>query len=203
MEPGSRIGWAKPLPPYELKGVGELGFALALGKPWQPAPAREITSAEMRSFKAATNAAGTVTLEWRGHPVCGDGFAVTATLARDGAYTFAYDGNESDYDVEWISFPDLVVPRTDATRILYPVQSGMVRLPKWGNAKPGDEVAGCRLYVYGTYPGWGATGDNRKGAIAANGIEVGDKLTVIGVKSTYKGTPQVNGGIYFSHQKPE
>ena len=65
--------------------------------------------------------------------------------------------------------------------------------------KDGDS----RLYVYGTYPGWGATGDNRKGAIAANGIEVGDKLTVIGVKSTYKGTPQVNGGIYFSHQKPE
>ena len=65
--------------------------------------------------------------------------------------------------------------------------------------KDGDS----RLYVYGTYPGWGATGDNRKGAIAANGIELGDKLTVIGVKSTYKGTPQVNGGIYFSHQKPE
>ena len=65
--------------------------------------------------------------------------------------------------------------------------------------KDGDS----RLYVYGTYPGWGATGDARKGAIAAYGIEVGDKLTVIGVKSTYKGTPQVNGGIYFSHQKPE
>jgi len=30
---------------------------------------------------------------------------------------------------------------------------------------------------------------------------VGDKLTVIGPKSTYKGTPQVNGGVYFSHEK--
>jgi DNA/RNA endonuclease YhcR with UshA esterase domain len=60
-----------------------------------------------------------------------------------------------------------------------------------------------RLYVYGTYPGWGATGDNRKGAIKNLGIAVGDKLTVIGVKSTYKGTPQVNGGIYFSHEKAE
>ena len=58
-----------------------------------------------------------------------------------------------------------------------------------------------RLYVYGCYPGWGATGDARKGAIAANGIVVGDKLTVIGPKSTYKGTPQVNGGVYFSHEK--
>lgn len=58
-----------------------------------------------------------------------------------------------------------------------------------------------RLYVYGCYPGWGATGDNRKGAIATYGIAVGDKLTVIGPKSTYKGTPQVNGGVYFSHEK--
>lgn len=63
--------------------------------------------------------------------------------------------------------------------------------------KDGDS----RLYVYGTYPGWGATGDNRKGTIAAQGIAVGDKLTVIGVKSTYKGTPQVNGGIFFSLEK--
>lgn len=58
-----------------------------------------------------------------------------------------------------------------------------------------------RLYVYGCYPGWGATGDARKGAIATYGIAVGDKLTVIGPKSTYKGTPQVNGGVYFSHEK--
>ena len=57
-----------------------------------------------------------------------------------------------------------------------------------------------RLYVYGCYPGWGATGDNRKGAIATYGIAVGNKLTVIGPKSTYNGTPQVNGGIYFSHE---
>ena len=60
-----------------------------------------------------------------------------------------------------------------------------------------------RLYVYGCYPGWGATGDARKGAIAAEGIAVGDKLTVIGPKSTYKGTPQVNGGIFFSLEKAE
>ena len=60
-----------------------------------------------------------------------------------------------------------------------------------------------RLYVYGTYPGWGATGDARKGTIAAQGIAVGDKLTVIGVKSTYKGTPQVNGGIFYSLEKAE
>jgi len=58
---------------------------------------------------------------------------------------------------------------------------------------------GNRLYVYGCYPGWGATGDARKGVVAAKGLKVGDILTVIGPKSTYKGTPQVNGGFYFSH----
>ncbi len=60
-----------------------------------------------------------------------------------------------------------------------------------------------RVYFYGCYPGWGATGDFRKGLFEAQGIEVGDKLTVIGVKATYKDTPQMSNGIYFSHQKPE
>ena len=60
-----------------------------------------------------------------------------------------------------------------------------------------------RLYTYGCYPGWGATGDNRKECIAEVVIEVGDRLTIIGPKSTYKDTPQVNGGIYFSHEKAQ
>ena len=55
-----------------------------------------------------------------------------------------------------------------------------------------------RLYVYGCYPGWGATGDNRKGAIATYGIAVGDKLTVIGPRSVYKDVPQVNKGVFLS-----
>ncbi len=62
------------------------------------------------------------------------------------------------------------------------------------------DAAGTRLYSYGVYPGWGATGDARKGTVAAKGLKVGDVLTVIGPKSTYKDVPQVNGGIYFSHQ---
>ena len=65
--------------------------------------------------------------------------------------------------------------------------------------KSGD----TRLYVYGCYPGWGATGDARKNCLADKGIAVGDELTVIGVKSTYKEVPQVNGGIYLTHTKAE
>lgn len=71
--------------------------------------------------------------------------------------------------------------------------------PTYGNLyiKDGD----ARVYSYGCYPGWGATGDNRKNCLANKGIEVGDKLTLIGVKSTYNGTVQINGGIYFAHEK--
>ena len=60
-----------------------------------------------------------------------------------------------------------------------------------------------RVYVYGCYPGWGATGDARKGLIGALGIEVGDYLEVIGVRAEYKGTPQLSNGVFFSHAKPE
>lgn len=56
------------------------------------------------------------------------------------------------------------------------------------------------LFVYGCYPGWGATGDNRKGAIAAYDIKVGDKLSVIGIKSTKNGAAQIANGVYFSHE---
>ena len=55
------------------------------------------------------------------------------------------------------------------------------------------------LYVYGCYPGYGATGDLRKGFIASAGIQVGDKLTMIGYKDTYNGLVELCGGIYFSH----
>ena len=71
----------------------------------------------------------------------------------------------------------------------------------YGNVwlKDGDQ----RLYVYGCYPGWGASGDARKNCLADKNIEVGDKLTVIGVKATFNDAPQVSNGIYFSHEKAE
>ena len=55
------------------------------------------------------------------------------------------------------------------------------------------------LYVYGCYPGYGATGDNRKFFIKNAGIKEGDSLTMIGYKDTYNGLIELCGGIYFSH----
>ena len=57
-----------------------------------------------------------------------------------------------------------------------------------------------RVYVYGCYPGWGATGDARKGLIGTLGMKVGDYLEVIGVRAEYKGTPQLSNGVYFTHK---
>ena len=59
-----------------------------------------------------------------------------------------------------------------------------------------------RLYVYGCYPGYGATGDARKNFLEAANIEVGDQLTMIGYRETYNGTVELSGGIYFNHVKP-
>ena len=65
--------------------------------------------------------------------------------------------------------------------------------------KDGDS----QIFVYGCYPGYGATGDFRKGLIAAKGIKVGDKLTVIATKGTRNGAAQLANGIYFSHESAQ
>jgi hypothetical protein len=55
------------------------------------------------------------------------------------------------------------------------------------------------IYVYGCYPGYGATGDYRKFLLADKGIKVGDTLTVIGRKGSYGGVSQLSNTFYFSH----
>ena len=101
--------------------------------------------------------------------------------------------------VDEISIPEFIAKPDDKTKNY--MVSGIIdeiANDAYGNLYLKDDE-GNRLYVYGCYPGWGATGDARKGLIAAKGIKVGDKLTVIGPKGTYKDVPQVNGGFYFSH----
>ena len=106
------------------------------------------------------------------------------------------------HEVIPISIPDFL-EQEDNPNVYYMVTGTLDEIvnPTYGNVylKMGEE----RLYVYGTYPGWGATGDNRKNWLETANIEVGDELTVIGVKSTYNGNPQVANGIYFSHEKAD
>ena len=59
------------------------------------------------------------------------------------------------------------------------------------------------IYMYGCYPGYGATLDDRKGLVAAKGLKVGDTLTVIATKGSYNNSPQLAKGFYFSHVSAE
>ena len=93
--------------------------------------------------------------------------------------------------------------KEDNPNVYYKVTGKLAEIanPTYGNVYLEDGDA--RVYVYGCYPGWGATGDARKNCLADKDITVGDKLTVIGVKSTNNGTVQVSNGVYFSHEKAE
>ena len=105
---------------------------------------------------------------------------------------------ELKYSVTPVTIDEFLT-KEDAADVYYMVTGVVDEIanPTYGNLylKSGE----TRLYVYGCYPGWGASGDARKGCIDNYGIEVGDELTVIGVKSTFNGTPQLKNGIYFSY----
>jgi len=55
------------------------------------------------------------------------------------------------------------------------------------------------IYVYGCYPGYGATGNDRKFLIVNKGLKVGDTLTVIAPKASFNGVAQLSNSFYFSH----
>ena len=105
--------------------------------------------------------------------------------------------------VEEVSIADFLT-REDSKEAYYMVTGVIDEIANdtYGNLYINDGE-GNRLYVYGCYSGYGATGDNRKGFLATAGIKVGDLLTMIGYKDTYKGTIELCGGIYFSHQSAD
>ena len=77
----------------------EIGFELYMTTPATNAPERRVSSEQMMSFKTEERD-GKTFLVWRGHPVCGEDFTVTAELTptpeKDGwSYAFRYAGNES------------------------------------------------------------------------------------------------------------
>lgn len=98
---------------------------------------------------------------------------------------------------------DEFLDKEDNADVYYMLTGNITEIanPTYGNLYLED--ATNQVYVYGCYPGWGATGDNCKNLLETLGIGVGDELTVIGVKTTYKGTPQLSNGIYFSHKKAQ
>jgi RPA family protein len=92
-----------------------------------------------------------------------------------------------------------ILAKADDTNTYFQVTGTITSIANadYGNIYIKDATG--ELYVYGTYPGYGATGDARKGVVASKGLKVGDQITVIGAKSSYKGTAQLVNGFYVSH----
>ena len=109
---------------------------------------------------------------------------------------------ESHIPVTDISIAEFLT-KPDDEHVYYRISGQITDIdnPTYGNLTLSDDDAD--VYVYGCYPGWGATGDNRKNWLATAGIEVEDQLTVIGYKKTFNGKIELYNGIYFSHSKSE
>lgn len=111
------------------------------------------------------------------------------------------------YAVTEVSIADFLTKADDKNT--YYMVSGTISSLLGSNGKENDygnlylTDGTNELYVYGTYPGYGATGDDRKFFIKNNDLKVGDKLTIIGYKDTYNGLVELCGGICFSFEKAE
>ncbi|MBZ4652304.1 MAG: hypothetical protein JG761_1104 [Proteiniphilum sp.] len=96
-----------------------------------------------------------------------------------------------------------VLTKPDSSQDYYMVTGEITSIADavYGNLylKDGDS----EIYVYGCYPGWGATGDARKNLLANKGIKVGDTLTVIATKGSRDGAHRLVNGIYFSHESAD
>ncbi len=126
-------GGARAAPMVRL-GEAEVGFRMHLGV--VKSAGIDVSSDEMASLSVVTNGAS-VTGTWKGHALFGDGFAVTAAFEpREGGweYSLSWKGLEGwKFFVETVSFPDLVVPRTDRSGVLHSRNHGMgmIRRPDW------------------------------------------------------------------------
>ncbi len=96
-----------------------------------------------------------------------------------------------------------VLAKPDSNTDFYMVTGEITEIENadYGNIYVKDSDS--NIYVRGFYPGYGATGDDRKGLLAAKGIKVGDTITVIATKGSYKEVVQLNNGFYFSHESAE
>ena len=119
-------------------GGAEVGFRMHLGR--MSLNGMDISCEEMESLEVRTEGAKTVGV-WKGHPLFGADFTATAVFeAKDGGweYSFGWTGMDAwKFYVETVSFPDLVVPRTDKSGVLYSRAHGMGMIcrpdwPKWG-----------------------------------------------------------------------
>ena len=117
-------------------GEAEVGFRIHLGV--MKVSGADISNDEMAELSVTTNGA-TITGVWKGHPLFGEGFTATATFTeKDGGWEYGFEWKNLEgwkFFVESVSFPDVVVPRTDNSGVLYSRNHGMgmIRRPKWSD----------------------------------------------------------------------
>ncbi|MBQ2366313.1 MAG: BACON domain-containing protein [Bacteroidaceae bacterium] len=90
----------------------------------------------------------------------------------------------------------------DSNDLFYVVTGEVTKIAKeqYGNLYIKTED-GSEVYVYGTYGIWNAQGADKQYFVTNAGLEVGDTITVVGVKSSYKGAPQMVNGCCVAIQK--
>lgn len=72
---------------------------------------------------------------------------------------------------------------------------------KYGNFNISDETG--QVYVYGLLSGWRGASGQFQTLVAETGLKAGDLITIVGKRTSYKGTPQVGSGFYVSHQSAD
>lgn len=92
--------------------------------------------------------------------------------------------------------------KEDSNELFYVVTGKVTKIAKeqYGNlyieTEDGEEV-----YVYGTYGIWNAQGADKQYFVTNAGLEVGDTITVVGIKTSYNGSPQMKNGCCVAIQK--
>lgn len=95
-----------------------------------------------------------------------------------------------------ISIADFIgLPDSDANYMITGTITNIVN-DHYGNVYISDGTN--EVYLYGLYPGYGATGDARYDFVVNSGLKVGDEITVIGAHLTYNGTIEIKNAIFVS-----
>ena len=92
--------------------------------------------------------------------------------------------------------------KEDSNELFYVVTGEVTKIEKeqYGNLYIKTED-GSEVYVYGTYGIWNAQGADKQYFVTNAGLEVGDTITIVGIKTSYKGAAQMKNGCCVAIQK--
>lgn len=132
------------------------------------------------------------------------GDIVTLTGVKDiynGTHQIKYTTLEAMKSVTKISVADFLTKKDDKN-VYYMLEGSITEfagqrndLKTYGNFGLTDDSGSA--FVYGLTTGWGGA----KKLAGTLGLNFGDKITIIGYRTSYNGNPQVGGAFLFSKGK--